>query len=55
MYSVLSRDREPQATEGRNRQKIKYSLDELVKRGVLSGVNTEFRTQTSVLSIHIRP
>jgi hypothetical protein len=47
MYSGLARDSGllQQATEGRNRQKVKSSLDELVKRGVLFNYEDEPRME----------
>ena len=45
MYSSLARDSGllQQATEGRNRQKVKSSLNELVKRGVLNNYKDQAR------------
>ena len=47
MYSGLARDSGllQQATEGRNRQKVKSSLNELVKRGVLNSYKDKARMQ----------
>lgn len=47
MYSGLARDSGllQQATEGRNRQKVKSSLEELIKRGILSRYEDETRME----------